>query len=112
VDSKDEKKRSTQAPKMYGAFIDRFPELGQAWELMRRAEAKSALPAKTVRLLKLAIAIGGMREGAVHSGVRKALAAGATREDIEQVVALAASTIGLPSAVAIYSWIREQLEAV
>jgi alkylhydroperoxidase/carboxymuconolactone decarboxylase family protein YurZ len=45
---------------------------------------------KTVRLIKLAIAIGAMREGAVHSGVRKALAAGIAVDEIEQVVASAA----------------------
>lgn len=105
------KNRTSRAPRTYGAFVDRFPEVGQAWDLLRRAESASRLPEKTVRLLKLAIAIGGMREGAVHSGVRKALAAGATRAEIEQVVVLAASTIGLPSTVAIYSWVLEQLEA-
>jgi 4-carboxymuconolactone decarboxylase len=51
--------------------------------------------AKTQRLLKLAIAVGAMREGAVHSGVRKARDAGASVAEMEQVVALAASTIGM-----------------
>ncbi|MCC6850608.1 MAG: carboxymuconolactone decarboxylase family protein [Deltaproteobacteria bacterium] len=104
-------KRTNRVPKTYGTFVERFPEVGKAWELLRKAESAGRLPEKTVRLLKLAIAIGGMREGAVHSSVRKAREAGATRAEIEQVVVLAASTIGLPSTVAIYSWVSEQLDA-
>ncbi len=104
-------KKTRKAPETHGAFVARFPEVAEAWELIRKAESKNGFAEKTMRLLKLAIAIGGMKEGAVHSGVRKALAAGATRKEIEQLVVLAASTIGLPSTVAIYSWVREQLDA-
>jgi 4-carboxymuconolactone decarboxylase len=49
-----------------------------------------------------------MREGAVHSGVRKARDTGASTAEMEQVVALAASTIGLPAAVAVWTWVREE----
>jgi hypothetical protein len=48
-----------------------------------------------------------MREGAVHSAVRKARDASVSLAEMEQVVALAASTIGFPSSVAVWSWIRE-----
>jgi alkylhydroperoxidase/carboxymuconolactone decarboxylase family protein YurZ len=104
------KKKSGKVPKTYGLFLDRYPEIGQAWELLRKAEAKGGLSEKSTRLIKLGIAIGGMKEGAVHSGVRKALSAGCSREEVEQVVAMAASTLGLPSTVAIYSWVLEQIE--
>jgi 4-carboxymuconolactone decarboxylase len=77
---------------------------------MREQETKGGLDEKTRRLVKLGIALGGMKEGAVHSGVRKAVEAGASREEIEQVVALAASTLGLPSTVAVYSWVLEQIQ--
>lgn len=50
-----------------------------------------------------------MREGAVHAGVRKALAQGISRAEIEQIIALAAGTLGLPATVAIYSWVQEVL---
>ena len=103
-------KKGGKIPKTYGLFLERYPEIGQAWELLRKAEGKGGLSEKSSRLIKLGIAIGGMKEGAVHSGVRKAVAAGASREEIEQVVAMAASTLGLPSTVAIYSWVLEQLE--
>jgi alkylhydroperoxidase/carboxymuconolactone decarboxylase family protein YurZ len=39
--------------------------------------------------------------------VRKAFAMGITREEVEQVIALAAGTLGMPSTVAIYSWARD-----
>jgi alkylhydroperoxidase/carboxymuconolactone decarboxylase family protein YurZ len=104
------RKTGGKVPKTYGLFLDRYPEIGAAWELLRKAEATGGLPEKTIRLIKLGIAIGGMKEGAVHSGVRKAVASGASRQEIEQVVAMAASTLGLPSTVAIYSWVLEQLE--
>jgi alkylhydroperoxidase/carboxymuconolactone decarboxylase family protein YurZ len=44
----------------------------------------------------------------VHSGVRKARDVGVTPAEMEQVVALAASTIGLPAAVAAWSWVKEE----
>ena len=102
--------KGSKPPKTYKSFVERYPELGQAWELVRRAEGKGDLDEKTIRLVKLGIAIGGMREGAVHSAVRKALGAGVSRAEIAQVVALAASTLGFPSTVAVYSWVGEQVE--
>ena len=101
----------SKAPAAHQAFVRRFPRLGQAWDLVNEEGAGGPLDAKTQRLLKLAIAVGAMREGAVHSGVRKARDAGASAEEIEQVVALAASTIGFPSAVATWRWVRDVLDA-
>lgn len=64
---------------------------------------------KTQRLVKLGVAIGALRQGAVHSGVRKALALGITREELEQAVALAAGTLGMPSTVAAFCWVQDEL---
>jgi alkylhydroperoxidase/carboxymuconolactone decarboxylase family protein YurZ len=46
----------------------------------------------------------------VHSSVRKALAAGIAVEEIEQVVALAASTLGMPSTVAVFTWVHDVID--
>ena len=97
-------------PAAHQRFVRRFPRIGQAWDLLNEEGAQGPLDAKTQRLLKLAIGVGALREGAVHSGVRKARDAGASAEEIEQVVALAASTIGFPSAVAAWSWVRDVLD--
>ncbi len=97
-------------PKTYEKFVERFPELGQAWDLIREGESKGLFDERTLRLLKLAVAIGAKSEGTVHSAVRKAVAAGIAPEEIEQVAALSASTIGLPSAVAAFSWAHDVLD--
>jgi alkylhydroperoxidase/carboxymuconolactone decarboxylase family protein YurZ len=101
-------RKPSRPPARHRAFVRRFPHLGEAWDLVNEEGAAGPLDAKTQRLLKLAVAIGAMREGAVHSGVRKARDAGATTAEMEQVVALAASTIGLPAAVAAWSWLRDE----
>ena len=93
-------------PPAYQAFVDRFPKLGAAWELLTEGGQEGPLDEKTIRLVKFAIAAGALREGAVHSAARKALAVGVSLEELEQVIALAAPTIGLPSAVAVYTWIQ------
>lgn len=97
----------SEPPKTYREFIQRYPKLGEAWERIAGAGREGPLDAKSARLIKLAIAIGAMREGAVHSSVRKAVDLGVSQEEIEQVVALAASTLGLPSTVAVYSWVQD-----
>lgn len=96
-------------PATYRAFVERFPELGASWERARAAEEAAPFDETTRRLLKLAVAVGNMREGAVHSAVRKARSAGTTDDEIYGVVALAASTLGFPSAVAVFSWVRDEL---
>jgi 4-carboxymuconolactone decarboxylase len=47
------------------------------------------LDSKTRALVKLAIAIGALREGAVHSHARRALEAGCTAEELRHVGVLA-----------------------
>lgn len=98
-----------EPPRAYSDFVARYPKLGEAWDRIAEAGSDGPLDDRTVRLIKLAVAAGAMREGAVHSGVRKALAAGATPQEVEQVVGLAAGVLGLPSSVAVYTWVREVL---
>jgi 4-carboxymuconolactone decarboxylase len=94
-------------PKTYDEFSDTFPKLRQAWDLLGDAAKDGPLDEKTQRLIKLGIAIGAMREGAVHSSARKARALGIGDDELHQVVALAASIIGLPSTVAVWTWVRD-----
>lgn len=97
-------------PSAYNRFTTRFPDLEQAWEHMAAAGRSGPLDERIQRLVKLGIAIGAMREGSVHSSVRKAQAMGIEEEALEQVVALAASTIGMPSTVAAFQWVRDVLD--
>jgi len=95
------------APKAHKAFVTRYPKLGEAWECIAEAGKEGPLDEKTARLVKLAVAIGAMREGAVHSSVRKAVGMGISREEIEQVVALAAGGLSLPASVAAFCWVQD-----
>jgi 4-carboxymuconolactone decarboxylase len=96
-------------PKGYEEFVERYPALGEAWDAVNAAGSEGPLDAKTVRLIKIGIAMGALREGAIRSGARKALAMGVTTAELAQVIALAAGTLGFPSTVAIHSWLRELL---
>ncbi|MFN7953226.1 MAG: carboxymuconolactone decarboxylase family protein [bacterium] len=104
--SRASSKSLPKPPPAYSEFIARYPDLGRAWDLIGQAGERGPLDERTARLVKLGIAMGAFREGAVRSGVRKALALGIGRAEIEQVVSLAAGTLGLPSTVAIDSWIQ------
>lgn len=95
-----------EPPKAYKNFIKRFPGLGKAWDATSQAGSKGPLDEKQIRLIKLAIAIGAMREGAVRASVRKAMALGISQKELDQVVSLAAGTLGFPSTVAIFSWME------
>ena len=103
-------KTGPKPPKTYETFVKRFPKLADAWESIAQAGKDGPLDAKAARLIKLAIAIGAMREGAVHANVRKALASGITVAEIEQLVALAASTLGMPSTVAVFTWVHDEID--
>jgi alkylhydroperoxidase/carboxymuconolactone decarboxylase family protein YurZ len=100
--------KQSKPPAAHQQFVRRFPGIGRAWDLVNEQGAAGPLDARAQRLAKLAISIGAMREGAVHSAVRKARDAGVSLAEMEQVVALAASTIGFPASVAVWSWIREE----
>ncbi len=95
------------APRTFDEFSEIFPKLREAWDLMGDAGEQGPLDAKTQRLVKLAVNIGAMREGGVHSAVRKARKVGATNDEMRQVIALAASVIGMPSSVAVWTWVRD-----
>ncbi|MDX1630996.1 MAG: carboxymuconolactone decarboxylase family protein [Thermoanaerobaculia bacterium] len=99
-----------EPPNTYTEFVGRFPKLGKAWSTIAEAGRSGPLDGKTRRLIKLAVAIGAMREGAVHASVRKALSLGITEEELDQVVALSASTLGMPSTVACYTWVHDVVD--
>jgi alkylhydroperoxidase/carboxymuconolactone decarboxylase family protein YurZ len=94
-------------PKAYEQFLKRYPKIEEAWERISEIGKDGPLDERTMRLVKLAVAIGALREGAVRAGVRKALAQGITRAEVEQVIALAVGTIGLPASVAVFSWAQD-----
>jgi 4-carboxymuconolactone decarboxylase len=104
--------KTPKAPRTFDQFSENFPTIRKAWDLLGDAGAEGPLDEKTARLVKLGIVIGAMREGGVHSAARKARAAGASEDEMRQVVALAASVIGMASTVAAWTWVRDVAKKV
>jgi len=98
-------------PDIYIAFRERFPDVATAQdELAAMIDQSGPLDERTSRLVKLGIAVGSLAEGAVRSNVRKAVAAGASAAEIEQVMLLALTTRGFPAVVAAWQWAKEVLD--
>lgn len=99
-------------PKRFQKFTEDYSEIAEAYESLGKAVHKAGpLDDKTRSLIKLAISTGARLEGAVHSHARKALKAGASKEEMRQTVLLSLPTIGLPSMMAALSWLDDILEA-
>lgn len=97
-------------PDVYREMRQRFPDVAQSLDALGKAVATAGpLDEKTQRLVNLGIATGAQAEGAVRSHCRRALDAGASPEELFQVVMLTISTRGFPAAVAAYSWMQEVL---
>ena len=98
-------------PKTYKDFSDRFPEIFRDYEQLGKTCRESGpLEHKFRDLVKLGIAIGANSRGAVMSHTRKALASGATPEEITHVVLLSLTTTGFPNMIASMDWVNEVLE--
>ncbi len=99
-------------PEVYLSFREGFPEVAAALDALGEAvDGAGPLDERGVRLVKLGLAIGALAEGSVRSNARRALAAGATAEEIRQVGILAITTCGFPTAIAGLGWIDEVLGA-
>lgn len=102
---------NTQPPKTFRDFVARFPVLGEAHQRIgREVESLGPLDAKGCSLVKIGISLGAGLESALRSHVRRAMQAGATREEIEQAILLGMNTVGFPRTVAAWSWANQQFE--
>ncbi|HET6474643.1 MAG TPA: carboxymuconolactone decarboxylase family protein [Thermoleophilia bacterium] len=99
-------------PGIYVRFRDDYPAVAAALDGLGEAvDGAGPLDERTARLVKLGLAVGGLAEGSVKSNARKALAAGASPEEVRQVAMLAVTTCGFPTAIAGLGWIDEVLAA-
>lgn len=91
--------------KHFNTLIKSYPALFEAHEKLG-TELKNAGPLdeKTLQLIQLAAAGAAGSEGAVHSHTRRALAAGASAEEINHALLCLISTIGFPTVMAAISW--------
>jgi len=101
-------KSKTQIPARYQHFEKSYPAVMQAVEALGEVtQSAGPLDSKTRALVKLAIAVGALREGAVHSHTRRALEVGCTPDELRHVGVLAITTIGFPSTMAAMSWLED-----
>ena len=100
--------RKKPTPKYYQSMARKYPQYMAALNAVGEAAAKAGpLPEKILHLVQIGAAAAIRSEGAVHSHTRRALAAGATREEIQHAVIGATSTIGFPNVMAALSWIKD-----
>lgn len=91
-------------------IASRYPDVWTAYQQLGGVCARSGpLDARTLRLVKLAIAVGAESEGAVHSHVRRGLDEGLSADELLHVSLLAIPSLGLAKAVAAMTWIEDIL---
>lgn len=70
-------------------------------------KAAGPMDAKQAQLIQLAASIAVRSEGATHSHTKRALEAGATKDEIRHCVLLLTNTIGFPNVMAGMTWVND-----
>lgn len=97
-----------ELPSGAGHLARSYPEVWTAFSELGRACAEAGpLDGRTARFVKLALAIGAMSEGAVHSHARRAMTESVPAEEIKHVALLSIPTLGFPQAVKALTWIGD-----
>ena len=97
-----------QLPSGAGEVAQAYPAVWAAYAALGKACSEvGPLDRRTARLVKLALALGALSEGAVHSHARRALADGLLPEELKHVALLAIPTLGLPQAAKGLTWIGD-----
>jgi len=95
-------------PKLYRMIESKHPQVaGLHRQLADAARAEGPIDNKTAHLIQLAAATAIRSEGAVHSHARRALEAGASKEEIRHAVILLTTTLGFPAIAAAMDWLND-----
>lgn len=98
-------------PKPFKSFKENFSDVHLQYEKLAKAcRDHGPLDQKSQDLVKLGIAIGQNSKGGVMSHTRKALASGATADEIHHAILLSLTTVGFPAMIAAMGWAGEVLE--
>jgi len=100
-------------PKKVESFSASFPSVWQAFHKLALGDechGAGPLDDRVRRLVKVGIAVAAQSEGAVHSAVRRAKAAGVSAAEIRHVIILSITTIGFPRAMAAMTWADDTLQ--
>ena len=101
----------TNLPKNYKWMMSKFENVLAAHQDLGKALYDAGpLDTKTAQLIKLAAAAATASEGGVHSHSKRALEAGASKDEIYHTLILLASSVGFSNAAASVSWARDILE--
>ena len=86
----------------------KFSDLMKAHEEVGRlAREAGPLDAKTGNLIQLAASVALRSEGGVHSHAKRAIQAGASKDEIYHTIALLMNTVGFPTIAAAFSWVND-----
>ena len=100
----------TELPEPFQKLRQDHPKVHQAYEALANAVHEAGpLDERTRRLVKLAISVGARLEGAVRSHAWQARDVGVSDAEMDHVVLLSLTTIGLPSTVAARTWVASAL---
>ncbi len=95
-------------PARAAKFAEEKPDIWKAYQDLGKACSEAGpLNGRERRLVKIALAVGGGSEGAVHSHARRAGEEGLSPEELRHVAALAITTLGFPRAIAALTWIDD-----
>ena len=95
-------------PRNYMMIRKKFSDLMKAHEEVGKlAREAGPLDEKTGNLVQLAASVALRSEGGVHSHARRALKAGASKDEIYHTIALLMNTVGFPTVAAAFSWVND-----
>jgi 4-carboxymuconolactone decarboxylase len=107
----DETNKNIKPPKFYTSFMVKYPEVGKKYEELGEAiHQLGPLSERERALVKLAISGSHLFHSAFKAHIRKALASGVSRDEIEQVALLMLPTVGFPTMMAAMGMIQDQVE--
>ncbi|MFW6324637.1 MAG: carboxymuconolactone decarboxylase family protein [Desulfovibrionales bacterium] len=99
-------------PKHFVKVHDRYKDVIETLNRLKDIIQESGpIDEKTGHLIQLAAAAAQRSEGAVHSNTRRALAAGATGEEVRHTLLHLIPTVGYPTVAAALSWADDLLDA-
>jgi 4-carboxymuconolactone decarboxylase len=102
---------AAEYPEHYLGVEERYPQLIGAYQSAGELGRTSGpLDRRTTHLIQIGACTALRSEGGVHSHTRRALAAGATPEEIYHALIVLISTAGFPAVSAAFSWVDDILE--
>ena len=104
-------KQNPKPPTFYTQFLKKYPVVGAKYEQLGEAvHNQGPLDERERALIKLAISGSNLYQSAFKAHVRKALAAGITRDEIEHLALLMLPTVGFPTMMVLMGIIEDQFE--